>query len=171
METQDTQSLMITGVYGRELKTICVHDYTSWNKPHNIKNAREKPFESLYDQNIPKHFRFPQKEFESLVERINEGKVFEVDYKKLKAYPTGDFPLEEALIHPLTNAFFGGKDLAREYLGKHCSIYGTIEIKHTENIPGQVVVMPHAHFLRMDRGLNASMDLTGKYEFIWKKED
>ncbi|MFH0701714.1 MAG: hypothetical protein V2A62_04720 [Candidatus Woesearchaeota archaeon] len=138
-----TPSLRITGTTkGGSKIVLYVQDQTSWNDSEQLKYARE-------------HHRngagpFPQEEFDALAGRIDDGKVFKVDYDVLKRSTSEVISVDAALEHPQTIPFLGGEDIAKRYLAKHRKVYGdNIGIWHSDDLAeeprGRLLVLGYGH--------------------------
>ncbi|MFH1073268.1 MAG: hypothetical protein V1743_07615 [Nanoarchaeota archaeon] len=66
----------------------------------------------------------PKPEFQRLLDLEDGQAVFVVDYAALKSSTSGVIPVKDALQHPQTIPFLGGKERAVRYLEKHEKIYG-----------------------------------------------
>jgi len=81
---------------------------------------------------------FPNEEFKKLIKLAENGEkgVFLVDYGKLKCSTSGVIQVTEALDHPQTIPFIGGKSLARQYLSRFREVYDrdTIGVWHCDDL-------------------------------------
>lgn len=69
----------------------------------------------------------PQDELQRLLDLADNENVFVLvgkDYDKLKNSSSGVIPLKNALKHPQTIPFLGGKERAERYLERHKEVYG-----------------------------------------------
>lgn len=90
--------------------------------PRYIEMIRTGKIESVLDTAA---FRFPQTEFQSLVDTDGltdaQGNrlVWVVDYETLKKAPSSKLQIEDALTHPQTIPFLGGEQRAERYLAEY----------------------------------------------------
>lgn len=68
--------------------------------------------------------RMPESEFQRLLDLQDDDKVFVVDYTTIKNSPSGVIALGDALKHPQTIPFLGGKERAERYLERHKEVFG-----------------------------------------------
>lgn len=120
-----------------------------------------------------------QREFLKLLDMEDGKRVFAVDYGALKGAPSDKMSLSEALKHPQTIPFLGGKDLAEAYLEKYVvrtkyDKNNLISVIHSDDL-GKTQT-PQARFLFFDTGiecgsLNAleGMNSCGRFYAIDKK--
>jgi len=156
-----TPSLRITGTTSAGSKVVLyVHDQTSWNDPEKLKYAREHHKNGAGP--------FPQEEFNVLVDRNGDGKVFLVDYDKLRSSPSGIISVNAALEHPQTIPFLGGDEkLAQRYLNKHGQVKGNkIGIWRSDDLKDQ----PYGRLLFLGDGISSILDgvssLSGSARFF-----
>ncbi len=77
----------------------------------------------------------PEDEFYGLLDREGDGRVFVIDYDKLRESKSDVIKVDEALAHPQTIPFLGGEQNAQAYLAKHREIYGKkIGIWHSDDL-------------------------------------
>ncbi|MEK6937971.1 MAG: hypothetical protein AABX04_02910 [Nanoarchaeota archaeon] len=142
-----TPSLRITGTTkGGSKVVLYVHDQTSWTNPEELKYAREHHKNGAGP--------FSQKEFDALADRVDDGKVFKVDYDVLKRSTSGVIIVDAALEHPQTIPFLGGEDVAKRYLAKHREVYeDNIWIWHSDDLAeeprGRLLVLGNLHNLNL----------------------
>ncbi len=76
-----------------------------------------------------------QDEFYSLLDKEGNGRVFVVDYNKLRKSKSGVVRVDEAFTHPQTIPFLGGEQNAEAYLAKHKEVYGKdIGVWHRDDL-------------------------------------
>ena len=76
-----------------------------------------------------------QEDFYSLLKQEGNGRVFGVGDSALKDASSGIITIEDALKHPQTIPFLGGKEIAEKYLEKYQKIYGDrIGVWHTDDL-------------------------------------
>lgn len=97
---------------------VYAHVPTSLSDPANIRTMINN--KSLVNGAGP----MKEDEFYSLLEQDGNGKVFVIDYDKLKSFTSGIIKVDDALEHPQTIPFFGGKAIAEYYLAKYRDVYG-----------------------------------------------
>ncbi len=96
---------------------VYAHIPTSLSDPANIRKMIDD--KALVNGAGP----MPEEEFYALLDQ--EGnRVFVVDYNKLKESKSGVVKVDDALAHPQTIPFLGGKQVAQAYLAKHKDVYG-----------------------------------------------
>ncbi|MDP2749968.1 MAG: hypothetical protein Q8O89_04000 [Nanoarchaeota archaeon] len=66
----------------------------------------------------------PQDEFQRLLDLEDNVNVFVVDYNTLKSSSSGVILVKNALSHPQTIPFIGGRERAEKYLEKYVQVYG-----------------------------------------------
>lgn len=137
-------SLRITGTTSAGSRVVLyVHDQTSWNDPEKLKYARKHRKNGAGP--------FSQEEFNTLVDRNGDGKVFLVDYDLLRSSDSGVISVDAALAHPQTIPFLGeDENFAQRYLNKHRRVKGDqIGIWHNDDLKDQ----PYGRLLFLGFGI------------------
>ncbi|MBI2148785.1 hypothetical protein HYU23_03830 [Candidatus Woesearchaeota archaeon] len=128
---------------------VYAHENNYFSNPANVKDAVDN--KKLVNGAGP----MPQDQFYSLLEREGNGRVFVVDYDKLKRSSSGVISVDYALDHPQTIPFLGGKDIAERYLAKHRKVYGNkIGVWHTDDLKDE----PMARMRYLGYGVNGGLD-------------
>ncbi len=124
-----TPSVRVTGATKSGAKVVVyAHQPNYFSDPSNIRNAVESG--KLVNGAGP----MPQDQFENLVSLDGNGRVFVVDYETLKRSSSGVISVDDALDHPQTIPFLGGREVAEKYLAKHREVYGSqIGIGHSDD--------------------------------------
>ncbi len=127
-------SVKVTGK-SRQGNTVVVYAHvpTSLSDPTNVRTMIDK--KALVNGTGP----MLQEEFYDLLDQ--EGnRVFVVDYNKLRRSVSGDINVDDALSHPQTIPFLGGKQNAQAYLAKHKEVYGkNIGVWHRDDLDDRPV--------------------------------
>ena len=157
-----TPSVRVTGKTKQGNSVVVyahVPDYFS--KPDNIAKAVN---EGLHNG----AGKMPPKDFYKLLDQEDKENVFVVDYTAFRNAPCGVIDIAQALVHPQTVPFLGGKARAEQYLAKHEQVYNTttIGVWHCDDLADG----PHGRvlFLGDNRslGLIASSLLDGSGRFL-----
>jgi len=125
-----TPSMKATGKtkQGTEV-VVYTHIPNYFNDPTNVRSVIKS--KKLVNGAGP----MPQEAFDSLVALDGSGRVFVVDYDKLRKSTSGVVNVDDALDHPQTIPFLGGKDIAERYLAKHKLRWGkTISIGYIDDL-------------------------------------
>ncbi len=111
---------------------------------------------------------YPEKEFYRFVNLAEKGNksVFLVPHEKLKNSTSGVISIEEALEHPQTIPFLGGKERTEAYLPRHKEVFGDrIGNYHSDDLGNG----PRARLLYVgsnDGGLDGYDSLNGSGRFF-----
>lgn len=117
-----TTSLRVTGRTNQgSAVVVYAHVPTNLATPEGIREAKEKGL-------VNYAARFPQDEFQKLVDREDDEAIFVVDHDKFKNAPSDVIPIRKALDHPQTIPFIGGEERAKRYLIGHQEAYNTNKI-------------------------------------------
>lgn len=112
-----TTSLMVTGRTKQgSAVVVYAHALNSFSNLDKIIYAKEKDW-------INGAWVVPQGEFQRLLGLEDDKNVFVVDYNKLKSSESGVIKLKDALNHPQTIPFIGGRERAEKYLERHKEVY------------------------------------------------
>ncbi len=124
-----TPSVRVTGITKSGTPVVVyAHVENYFSNPANIKASRERGLRNGAGE-------VPQEEFQRLVDLEDGQTVFVVDYETLRKSSSHVISVYEALGHPQTIPFLGGKDRAVRYLEKHRQIYGErIGIWHIDDL-------------------------------------
>ncbi len=130
------------------------HVSTSLSDPANIRKMIDE--KALVNGAGP----MPQEEFYGLLDQEGSGKVFVVDYAKLRESKSDVVKVDEALAHPQVVPFLGGEQIAQAYLAKHKDVYGKrIGVWHSDDLKdrpmGRVLYVGSSD----DSGLNGYVNL------------
>jgi len=133
------------------------HVPTSLTDPENIRKMIDD--KALVNGAGP----MPQDEFYGLLDREGNGRVFVVDYNKLRESKSDVIKIDEALDHPQAIPFLGGEQNAQAYLAKHKEVYGNrISVWHRDDLKdrpmGRVLYFGINNY---DYGLNGNGILDG----------
>ncbi len=80
----------------------------------------------------------PENEFKRLLDLQDDDAVFVIDYSALKNSESDLIDLKNALRHPQTIPFLGGRERAERYLDKHNEVYGDkIGVWHSDDLDEQ----------------------------------
>jgi len=119
-----TPSIRATGTTaGGANVVVYAHCPNYLSNPRNIAKAKEAGL-------VNGAGRIPQKEFQKLVDsdektdQAGNRLVYVVDYDILRKASSGVISVDDALAHPQTIPFCGGKAQAEGYLPKHMENYG-----------------------------------------------
>ncbi|MBI2148876.1 hypothetical protein HYU23_04295 [Candidatus Woesearchaeota archaeon] len=145
-------SVRATGTTKQGAKVVVyAHENNYFSNPANVKDAVDN--KKLVNGAGP----MPQDQFYSLLEREGNGRVFVVDYDKLKRSSSSVISVDDALYHPQTIPFLGSKDTAERYLVKHRKVYGDkIGVWHTDDLEDEP--MARMLFLGISDGNGLSGD-------------
>ncbi len=112
---------------------VFAHVPNYFSNPDNIKRAIKRGL-------VVGAGKMPKKEFQRLLGLEDNENVFVVDYTTLSRSPSATISLSEALKHPQTVPFLGGKERAEKYLEKYEKVYGDpIGIWHFPDLAEQPV--------------------------------
>lgn len=151
-----TPSVCVTGrTKGGKAVVVYAHVPNYFSDPANITVARKAGL-------VRGTAKMPLKKFYQLLEMEDGKNVFVVDYYLLRASHSGIVQVVDAMKHPLTIPFLGGKERAEKYLAKHIPFYGdTIAIRHRDDLTDS----PQARMLQLgdlgSNGLLGSTDIDG----------
>ena len=112
--------------------------------------------------------KMPQDEFQRILDLKDDKRVFVVDYDALRNSTSGVIKVSEALAHPQTIPFIGGKERAERYLEMHEKVYGSnIGIWYSNDLSDE----PLARVLFVgdsydDGGLHGSSNVGGSARFL-----
>ncbi|MBI2499311.1 hypothetical protein HYV88_03660 [Candidatus Woesearchaeota archaeon] len=82
----------------------------------------------------------PQPEFQRLLDLKDDKNVFVIDYNSLRGSSSDVIHLKQALEHPQTIPFLGGKERAEKYLERHKEVFGnSIGILHSDDLSDQTL--------------------------------
>jgi hypothetical protein len=108
---------------------VYVHKPNYFSYPKNIRKA-VKSNEFVNGAGI-----VPPEEFQKLLDLEDGENVFVMGYRELRDSPSKVIPVSDALKHPQTIPFLGGKERAEAYLEKHRQVYGDkIGIWHSDDL-------------------------------------
>ncbi len=143
-----TPSIRATGRTKQGSAVVVYAHIPNWlANPANIRTAKEQGL-------VNGAGRFPQDEFQRLVDAEDKQKVWVVDYADLKRTASGRIKITDAIKHPQTIPFLGGQERAERYLSKHAKAYNTktIGVWHVDDLTDE---SPLARLLYLgDYGLN-----------------
>lgn len=113
-----TQSLRATGRDTDGKAWVVYADIPHYfSKPEHIVQARKAGLRNGAG-------KMPHKAFLSLLDRVDNSSVFAVPHETLKQSTSGIIPVKQALEHPQTIPFAGGRERAQSYLNVHAGVYG-----------------------------------------------
>ena len=108
----------------------------------------------------------PQKDFNKLLTIEDGENVLVVDYDKLRKTVSGVVSIENAMEHPQTIPFLGGREQAEKYLQKHKEVYGDkIGIWHSDDL-GDKPVGRLLFLGGYGNGLGGDLDLNYNARFV-----
>ncbi|MBI5398325.1 hypothetical protein HZB03_02575 [Candidatus Woesearchaeota archaeon] len=124
-----TPSVRVTGKSkGGNKVVVYGHVPNYFSNPSNIRKAREAGLRN--GAGI-----MPEPEFYTLLDREDGKIVFVVDYDRLRKSNSDVISVDDALQHPQTIPFLGGKERAEQYLVKHKAVYSkNIGIWHSDDL-------------------------------------
>ncbi len=136
---------------------VYAHVPTSLSDPANIRKMIDE--KALVNGAGP----MPEEEFYALLEQEGNGRVFVVDYAKLRASTSEVIKVDDALAHPQTIPFLGGEQNAQAYLDKHKDVYGKrIGVWHSDDLKDRP--MGRLLYLGGDYGLvGYYLNLSGRF--------
>ncbi len=124
---------------------VYAHVPTHFYKPKNIMEAINKGL--VNGAGI-----MPQKEFQRLLDMADDEEVFAIGHDALMNSQRGIIPVGQALTHPQTKPFLGGKERAERYLERHKKVKGDrISIWYSDDLstkPNE----PHGRLLFVGSG-------------------
>lgn len=104
----------------------------------------------------------PQEEFQLLLDQRDDENIFTIDYYTLKKSKSDVISVENALSHPQTIPFAGGKARAEAYLKKHKEVYGDkIGMWHSDDLAEVPLARPLFVGISFIGGFNGSDDYYG----------
>ncbi|MBI4738067.1 hypothetical protein HY772_00615 [Candidatus Woesearchaeota archaeon] len=161
-----TPSVRVTGKSkGGKAVVVYGHNPNYFSDPANIKKAREEGLR--YGAGI-----MPVPDFYALLDREDGKTVFVVDYDKLRAAESDLVSVSDALEHPQTIPFLGGRERAEQYLAKHVQVYGSrIGIWHSDDLDEK----PRGRLLFLGYGegdglIGDYLDDSGCFVGVWAAE-
>ena len=111
-------SVRVTGqTKGGNNVVAYAHVPNYFSNPQNIEKAIKEGLE-----NGAGHY--PEKQFYKLLDMEDGANVFVIDYDALKNSESGVMSISEAMKHPQTIAFIGGKERTEKYLDQHEKVVG-----------------------------------------------
>ncbi len=114
----DAPSIKATGETKQGNKVVVYGHVSNYlSSPKNIEKAIEQGL--VNGAGI-----LPKNEFQRLLDLKDNKNVFVVSYENLMNSKSGVISLKDALKHPQTIPFLGGRERAEAYLEKHKQIYG-----------------------------------------------
>lgn len=142
-----TPSIKVTGrTEGRNVVVVYAHITNYFSNPDSIKDK----WKGLADgAGI-----MPDKEFHGLLDLEDNKNVFVVDYKTLMGSESGVILLKDALKHPQTIPFLGGKERAEKYLERHKEVDGE-----------KIGIFCSDDFIGHDRPFGRLLFIGGKYDY------
>lgn len=112
-----TPSIKVTGrTEGRKMVVVYAHVPNYFSNPDNIKDKWKGLANGAGIM--------PDKEFQGLLDLEDNKNIFVVDYKILRNSESGVILLKDAIKHPQTIPFLGGKERAERYLERHKEVDG-----------------------------------------------
>ena len=158
-----TPSVSVSGTTKQNTKVVVyAHVPNYFSDPKNIVKAIKEGLRNGAG-------KYPQKEFEKLLDMEDNQNVFVVDYDKLKNTSSEDIETRKALYYPQIIAFIGGREKAEIYLTQHEKVAGKkIGVCHnfkSEKIPSCSILYVHDisiyGILRSDQYLNIDGSFVG----------
>ena len=152
-----TPSVRVTGKTKQGNPVVVyAHVPNYFSKPNNVAKAVNEGLTNGAG-------KMPPKDFYKLLDQEDKENVFVVDYTKLKNSSSGAIDVTQAIEHPQTAPFLGGRARAEQYLAKHQQVYNTTKIGvwHYDDLLvdqplGRVLFLggSHSNILDADNDLN-----------------